>query len=180
MGSFRGDLKRFAKIQFAIKSQISVWFLIIIQASFPHGKNIWGEVKRNLTENSLKSWAMKAQPLSSEIVPLGYYVIWTNTPLLFQLSAVPDTQSYCISSSCAAVILSKYLRMYRLELRSSLKVSISIFPPPRLASDVCADYTSITVSELKEKTHKWLVWPSCVTMNKWISSCFSVHDNIPK
>lgn len=35
--------------------------------------------KQNLTENSLTSPAMKVQPLSSEIVPLGYYVIWTNT-----------------------------------------------------------------------------------------------------
>lgn len=59
-----------------------------ICVSFFVSKEIFGKTseaklipKQNLSKNSLTSPAMKAQPLSSEIVLRGYYVIWTNTHL---------------------------------------------------------------------------------------------------
>lgn len=51
--------------------------------------------KPNLSENSLTSPAMKAQPLSIEIVPRGYYVIWTNTHL----------KALCCSSTVLLLLL---------------------------------------------------------------------------
>ncbi len=75
-------------------------------------------------------------------------------PLIFlSSSAAPDTQSSWISSSCAAVILDKYLRVYR--LRRALTDSISIFLLPHLT-----EYHS----ERNERENtQWLALTSCVT-----------------
>ncbi len=115
-----GDLKQFSDLA-KIQLRWTQAFLIIIWAvlhmhilllvhenfwricvSFFVSKEIFGKTseaklipKQNLSENSLTSPAMKAQPLSSEIVPRGYYVIWTNTHL----------KALCCSSTVLLLLL---------------------------------------------------------------------------